>query len=124
MTETGKPVAQIANDLGINETTPASWVARPAGLAGPGQQRECGTLAAAAGEPELKWLRRPLEPTEREARRAVLAERIRSFFDRSGRTYGSPRITLDLGEGWQVPQNTVAEIMAELTTTPLKTVGT
>ncbi|MFI1338309.1 IS3 family transposase [Streptomyces sp. NPDC020845] len=62
-----------------------------------------------------KWRRRPSEPTKREARRAVLAERIRYFFDRSGQTYGSPRITLDLWEeGWQVSQNTVAEIMAEL----------
>jgi putative transposase len=61
-----------------------------------------------------KWRRRPAEPTKREARRAALAERIRYFFD-SGRTYGSPRITLDLWEeGWQVSQNTVAEIMAEL----------
>ncbi|MCX5420898.1 IS3 family transposase [Streptomyces sp. NBC_00114] len=62
-----------------------------------------------------KWRRRPSEPTKREIRRAELAERIRCFFDRSGRTYGSPRITLDLWEeGWQVSQNTVAEIMAEL----------
>jgi transposase InsO family protein len=61
------------------------------------------------------WRRRPLEPTKREARRAVLAERIRYFFDCSGKTYGSPRVTLDLWEeGWQVSQNTVAEIMAEL----------
>ncbi|WP_408995434.1 IS3 family transposase [Streptomyces caniscabiei] len=38
-----------------------------------------------------------------------MAERIRCFFDRSGRTYGSPRITLDLWEeGWQVSQNTAA----------------
>ena len=62
-----------------------------------------------------KWRRRPSEPTKREIRRAELAERIRCFFDRSGRTYGSPRITLDLWEeGWQVSRNTVAEIMAEL----------
>jgi transposase InsO family protein len=62
-----------------------------------------------------KWRRRPSEPAKREARRAVPAGRIRCFFDRSGRTYGSPRITLDLWEeGWQVSQNTVAEIMAEL----------
>ncbi|MFF0041706.1 IS3 family transposase [Streptomyces mirabilis] len=62
-----------------------------------------------------KWRRRPLEPTKREIRRAELAERICHFFDRSGRTYGSPRITLDLWEeGWQVSENTVAEIMAEL----------
>ncbi|WP_408995959.1 hypothetical protein [Streptomyces caniscabiei] len=34
---------------------------------------------------------------------------MRCFFDRSGRTYGSPRITLDLWEeGWQVSQNTAA----------------
>ncbi|MDF3293008.1 IS3 family transposase [Streptomyces silvisoli] len=62
-----------------------------------------------------KWRHRPSEPTKREVRRAELAEWIRYFFDRSGRTYGSPRITLDLWEeGWQVSQNTVAEIMAEL----------
>jgi hypothetical protein len=41
-----------------------------------------------------KSRRRPLEPTQREARRAAPAERIRCFFDRSGKTYGSPRITL------------------------------
>lgn len=26
--ETGKPIAQVAEDLGINETTLASWVSR------------------------------------------------------------------------------------------------
>ena len=46
-----------------------------------------------------KWRRQPSQPTKREARRAVLAERIRYFFDRSGRTYRSPRITLDLWGG-------------------------
>ncbi|MGW6360661.1 IS3 family transposase [Streptomyces sp. NPDC055092] len=62
-----------------------------------------------------KWRRRPSEPTKREVRRALLVERIAYFFDRSGRTYGSLRVTLDLWEeGWQVSQNTVAEIMAEL----------
>ncbi|MEU2718473.1 IS3 family transposase [Streptomyces sp. NPDC007205] len=62
-----------------------------------------------------KWRRRPSEPTKREVRRAALAERITHFFNASGRTYGSPRVTLDLwAEGWQVSQNTVAEIMAEL----------
>ncbi|MEV0117642.1 IS3 family transposase [Streptomyces sp. NPDC050844] len=36
----------------------------------------------------------------------MLAERIRYLFDCSGRTYGSPRITLDLREeDWQVSQN-------------------
>ncbi|MFF3404557.1 IS3 family transposase [Streptomyces sp. NPDC002659] len=37
------------------------------------------------------------------------------LFSASGRTYGSPRITLDLrAEEWQVSVNTVAQIMAEL----------
>lgn len=62
-----------------------------------------------------KRRRHPGRPTKREARRAALEERIRCFFNRSGMTYGSPRITLDLWEeGWQVSQSTVAEIMAEL----------
>jgi transposase InsO family protein len=62
-----------------------------------------------------KWRRRPEQPTKREVRRAELAERIRYFFRRSGDTYGSPRITLDLwAEGWQVSVNTVAGMMAEL----------
>lgn len=61
-----------------------------------------------------KWRKRPANPTKREVRRAALTERIKHFFITSGRTYGSPRITLDLwAEGWQVSVNTVAEIMAE-----------
>lgn len=28
VTETGKPIAEVAQDLGINETTLASWVSR------------------------------------------------------------------------------------------------
>lgn len=62
-----------------------------------------------------KWRRRPSEPTNREVRRVRLAERITYFFQRSGGTYGSPRITLDLwAEGWKVSVNTVAEIMSDL----------
>ncbi|MGA5135275.1 IS3 family transposase [Streptomyces olivoreticuli] len=62
-----------------------------------------------------KWCRRPSEPTKREVRRAALAKRVTHFFNASGRTYGSPRITLDLwAEGWQVSVNTVAQLMAEL----------
>ena len=62
-----------------------------------------------------KWRGRPAKATDREVRRAALAERIKHFFEASGGTYGSPRITLDLwAEGWKVSVNTVAEIMAEL----------
>ncbi|MFE7528612.1 IS3 family transposase [Kitasatospora sp. NPDC057542] len=62
-----------------------------------------------------KWRRRSAEPTTREVRRARLEERIKHFFRRSGDTYGSPRITLDLwAEGWKISVNTVAEIMDEL----------
>lgn len=60
-----------------------------------------------------KWHRR--RPTPRQRRRAELAEAIRVFFDASGGTYGSPRITLDLRDaGWRVGENTVAALMAEL----------
>ena len=60
-----------------------------------------------------KWRDRP--PTPRQARRAVLAVKIRELFDASGGTYGSPRITLDLwAAGFKVSENTVARLMAEL----------
>ena len=60
-----------------------------------------------------KWCDRPLTP--RQQRKAELAAKIREFFDASGGTYGSPRITLDLWEaGYQVSENTVAKLMAEL----------
>jgi len=60
-----------------------------------------------------KWHHRPLTP--RQVRRAELAGRIREFFDASGATYGSPRITLDLwAAGYRVSENTVAKLMAQL----------
>ncbi len=60
-----------------------------------------------------KWLDR--RPTKRQQRRAELADAIRAVFDASGGTYGSPRVTLDLwAAGWQVSENTVAALMAEL----------
>jgi putative transposase len=60
-----------------------------------------------------KWHHRL--PTPRQVRRAELAEKIREFFDASGGTYGSPRITLDLwAAGYQVSENTVAQLMAQL----------
>ena len=47
--ETGKPVAQVAKDLGINETTPASWTSRA--------RRSGGAVAVGENE-ELARLRR------------------------------------------------------------------
>jgi transposase len=46
VTETGKPIAQVAKDLGINETTLASWVsrARRTGGAGAGESEELARL--------------------------------------------------------------------------------
>jgi putative transposase len=60
-----------------------------------------------------KW--RDRQPTPREQRRAELAAKIREIFDASGGTYGCPRVTLELwAAGWQVGENTVARLMAEL----------
>lgn len=60
-----------------------------------------------------KWRDRP--PTARQRRRAELADAVRAIFDASGGTYGSPRVTQDLwAAGWQVSENTVAKLMAEL----------
>ena len=47
--ETGKPIAQVAQDLGINETTLASWVSRA---------RRAGGATAAGESEELVRLRR------------------------------------------------------------------
>ena len=60
-----------------------------------------------------KWRDRP--PTPRQDRRSKLAAAVRQVFDDSGGTYGSPRIGDELREqGWQVSDNTIAAIMAEL----------
>ncbi|MFE2718943.1 transposase [Streptomyces mirabilis] len=48
VTETGKTIAEVAADLGINETTLASWVSRA---------RRAGT-APVGGSDELERLRR------------------------------------------------------------------
>jgi putative transposase len=60
-----------------------------------------------------KWRDRP--PTEREMRRQHLAEEIEEIFRRSGGTYGSPKVFIELvRRGWRVSVNTVAKLMAEL----------
>jgi transposase InsO family protein len=60
-----------------------------------------------------KW--RYGDASPRRARREQLAVAIRRLFAAHRGCYGSPRITADLkDEGWQVSENTVAQIMAEL----------
>src|SRR4051812_6836339 len=57
-----------------------------------------------------KWLYR--EPTDRQLRRGELDVAVRTSFDASGGTYGSPRIHADVLEaGWTVSVNTVADSM-------------
>jgi len=57
-----------------------------------------------------KWLGR--EPTDRQVRRGELDAAVKTAFDASGGTYGSPRIHADLLEdGWAVSVNTVADSM-------------
>ncbi|MEU4645394.1 IS3 family transposase, partial [Micromonospora sp. NPDC023814] len=59
-----------------------------------------------------KWRDRP--PTRRDDRRVRLAAAVRKVFDDSGGTYGSPRIGIELREqGWQVSDNTIAQLMAD-----------
>ena len=57
-----------------------------------------------------KW--RGREPTDRQVRRGELDAAVKTAFDASGGTYGSPRIHADLLEdGWVVSVNTVAGSM-------------
>jgi putative transposase len=60
-----------------------------------------------------KWRDRP--PTPRQDRRIRLADAVCRVFEDSGGTYGSPRIGDELrDQGWQVSDNTIAAVMAEL----------
>ncbi|MFD0449284.1 MULTISPECIES: transposase [Streptomyces violaceusniger group] len=43
--ETGKPIAQVAKDLGINDRTLARWVSRAHRASGAGAASESGELA-------------------------------------------------------------------------------
>ncbi|MEU7507528.1 hypothetical protein ACFZBM_27760 [Streptomyces lavendulae] len=58
MTETGKTVAEVAEDLGNNETTPAGWVSRV---------RRTGTAPAGGGD-ALERLRRANARLRRDAK--------------------------------------------------------
>ncbi|MEV1328422.1 IS3 family transposase [Micromonospora costi] len=172
--ETGKSIAQVARDLGINDSTLANWVKKdreargeaPAGglsederaelarfrrenaelamerddspqaIRGPVGEGSDGPVSVAAfiasqrTEHDVphavacralgvsqswfyKW--RDRQPTPRQDRRVRLADAVRRVFDDSGDTYGSPRVGDELREqGWQVSDNTVAQLMAEL----------
>jgi transposase InsO family protein len=60
-----------------------------------------------------KWRHGDASP--RHARREQLKVAIRRLFAKHRGTYGSPRISADLREeGWQVSENTVAKLMAEM----------
>jgi transposase-like protein len=105
--ETGKPIAQVARDLGINAGTLGNWVVKD-------RAEHEGTQGLSTEDVSVSWLYKWLdrEPTDRQRRRAALDERVRELFERSQRTYGSPRIHADLlAEGWQVGVNTVADSM-------------
>jgi putative transposase len=59
-----------------------------------------------------KWRGGALPP--RAARRAALAAEVARLYKAHHGTYGSPRITADLRDaGWQVSENTVAQLMRE-----------
>lgn len=60
--ETGKTIAEVAEDLGINETTLASWVSRA---------RRAGT-APAGGSDELERLRRENAQLKRDNKELVM----------------------------------------------------
>ena len=55
VTETGKPAAEVARDLGINETTLASWVSRARKAGGD------GTLGGSEREELLRLRREAVE---------------------------------------------------------------
>src|SRR5205823_594107 len=91
--ETGKPIAQVARDLGINAGSLGNWVNADK------RRRGDGTGA--------------LDEDER-AERARLAAEVRRLFESHDGKRGSPMITADLKDaGWRVSKNTVAALMAE-----------
>ena len=72
--ETGKPIAQVARDLGINEGTLGNW------CAGERRRRENGNAALSEGErAELARLRK--EITELRMQRDVLKRSVALWVD-------------------------------------------
>ena len=71
------------------------------------------TLTCRALDVSESWFykRRGRPPTPRQVRRTQLDEAIQKAFTDSQRTYGSPRVVLDLADaGWKVSVNTVAGV--------------
>jgi putative transposase len=70
----------------------------------------CAILGLSAGW-FYKWIKSPV--TAQTSRRRDLDAEVRSMFEASDRSYGSPRIWRDLrAAGWQVSEKTVADSMA------------
>jgi transposase len=59
VTETGKPIPEVAQDLGINETTLASWVSRAKRAGGD------GTLSVPEREELARLRRQDMEKNKR-----------------------------------------------------------
>ena len=74
VTETGKPIAQVARELGVNEGTLGNWVARA--------RRERGDDAGALGEDERAELQRlRKENAELRMQRDVLKRSVALWVD-------------------------------------------
>src|SRR3954453_23747259 len=72
--ETGKPIAQVARELGVNEGTLGNWVAKARAAAGVGNGKLSESERA-----ELARLRR--ENTERRMQRDVLKRSVALWVD-------------------------------------------
>jgi transposase len=81
--ETGKPIAQVAKDLGINETTLASWVSRARRAGGVGQTCESEELARLRREnTQLKKDNKELVMERDVLKRCTPADQLRPTPDR------------------------------------------